>query len=213
MTTLLQNATPYLNYQPYNFTVFVVCFLTVPQSSKCIQISKVYLRIIKKYAWLGLLIQSKYRSCFSHHKAVILHFLVIVWVITWATTAASQGFAGRWEFAGFCGEPGGCRSCCGFYSGVEPMCRAAAAGEGSPAPLDQGSCCLAGCPCVGVRLAPRWAVWGAQPPYRRVRLTPMTGQGIRSAGLESGGEELHRPPLLLGDPTVRLASHGVKPWC
>lgn len=136
ITVLFQNATPYLNYQPYDFTAFVVCFLTVPQSSKCIQISKMHLQIIKKYAWLGLLIPSKYRSWFSHNKAIILHFLAIVWAITWATTAVSQGFAGRGEFSGFCGEPGDCGSCCGFYSSVEPMCLAAAAEKGRPTPLD-----------------------------------------------------------------------------
>lgn len=109
---------PHLNYQPCNFTVF----LTVPPSSKCIQISKVHLWIIKKYAWLGLLIQSKYRSWLSYNKAIIPHFLAIVWVITWAITAVLQGFAGRWEFPGFCGEPGDCQLCSGYYSGVEPMC-------------------------------------------------------------------------------------------
>lgn len=99
---------PHLNYQPCNFTVF----LTVPPSSKHVQISKVHLWIIKKYAWLGLLIQSKYRSWLSYSKAVIPYFLAIVWVITWATTAVLQGFAGRWEFPGFCGEPGDCQLCC-----------------------------------------------------------------------------------------------------
>lgn len=116
---------PRLNYQPCNFTVF----LTVPPSSKCIQISKVHLRVIKKYAWLGLLIQSKYRSWLTYNKAIIPHFLVIVWVITWATAALPQGFAGRWEFSGFCGEPGNCQLCCGYCSGVEPVCLSAAAAE------------------------------------------------------------------------------------
>lgn len=107
----------------------ILVFLTVPPSSKCIQISKVHLRVIKKYAWLGLLIQSKYRSWLTYKKAIIPHFLAIVWVITWATTAVLHGFAGRWEFSGFCGEPGDCWLCCGYYSGVESVCLSAAATE------------------------------------------------------------------------------------
>lgn len=166
----------------------------MPRSSKCIQISKVHLQIIKKYAWLGLLIQSKYRSWFSRNKAIILHFLAIVWVITWATTAVSQGFAEKWEFSGFCGEPVDCKSRCGFYSGVEPMCVAVAAEQGSPAPLDRGSCCLTWCCCVGACLTPWWAVWGAQPGYRHVKLAPVTVQRVRSAGLGSGVRSPADPP-------------------
>lgn len=87
---------PDLNYQP--FTVFIVYVLAVPQSSKCIQILRVQLWISKKCSWLDLLIQSKYRSVFLHHKAVILQCLAIVCLGTRATTAVSQGFAADESF-------------------------------------------------------------------------------------------------------------------
>lgn len=212
MTALFRNATPYLNYQPYNFTVFIVCFLTVPQSSKCIQISKVHLQIIKKYAWLDLLIQNKYRSWFSRNKAIILHFLAIVWVITWAATAVSQGFAGSWEFSGFCGEPGDCRSCCVFYRDIELKCLAAATEKGSPTPLDQGSCYLAWCTCVGVS-DPMVSSLGssARLPSCQTSTNDSARDKVSWPGVRGWGAP--QTPFLLGDSTVRLVSHEVKPWC
>lgn len=130
MTALLQNATHCLNYQPYNFTVFIICFLTVCQSSKCIQISKVHLQMIKKYAWFGLLIQSKYRSWFSHNKAIILPFLANVWVLTGLPQLWHRDLQGDGSFL-LSVENRGCRWCFGFHSGVEAACLAAAAGKGS----------------------------------------------------------------------------------